>query len=154
VGILPDPSWGGPGRDGGGPGGEPRLESPQEERLQRERILFVCTGNIDRSRTAEDLYGEDPRYEVRSAGTAPFATTPVSRDLLLWADRIFVMCEKEDRHQTLLKLRFPEINRPVVDLDVEDRWYRGDPELVRRILKKLAPYLGPPRKPDPTPSPE
>jgi len=36
----------------------------------RERILFVCTANIDRSRTAEDMYREDARYEVRSASAS------------------------------------------------------------------------------------
>ena len=113
----------------------------------REHILFICTANIDRSRTAEDLYEADERYEVRSAGTAPFATVPVTRDLMLWADRVFVMCEKEDRHQTLLKLRFPGVDRPVVDLNVEDRWRRGHPELVARLLKKLKPHLGVPGKP-------
>ena len=81
---------------------------------------------------------------MRSAGTAPFAHLPVDRELLRWADRIFVMCEREDSHQTLLRLRFPDVHRPVVDLDVEDRWRRGHPELVRRILKALRPHLGPP----------
>ncbi len=112
----------------------------------REHILFVCTANVDRSRTAEDLYAEDPRYEVRSAGTAPFATTPLTRELMEWADRVFVMCEREDRHQTQIKLRFPGTDRPVIDLDVEDRWRRGDPELVRRVLRSLRPYLGAPQK--------
>ena len=116
--------------------------------LARERILFVCTANVDRSRTAEDLYREDPRYEVRSAGTAPFATRPLSRELLVWADRVFVMCEKEDKHRTLIKVRFPDSDRPVVDLDVEDRWPRGHPELIRRVLKSLKPHLGAPRKAD------
>jgi predicted protein tyrosine phosphatase len=110
----------------------------------RERILFVCTANVDRSRTAEDLYRGDERYEVQSAGTAPFATRPLDRELLLWADRIFVMCEREDRHQTLIKLRFPDVQREIIDLDVEDRWVRGDPELVRRLIKKLTPHLGRP----------
>ena len=100
---------------------------------------------MDRSRTAEDLYRHDPRYEVLSAGTAAFASTPVTRDLLLWADRVFVMCEREDRHQTLLKMRFPEVARPLVDLDIEDRWRRGHPELVRRLLRKLVPHLGEPQ---------
>jgi protein-tyrosine phosphatase len=113
--------------------------------VHRERILFVCTANVDRSRTAEDLYRGDPRYEVLSAGVASFATKPVTRDLLLWADRVFVMSEREDRHRTLIKLRFPEIDRPIVDLEVEDRWGRGDPELVRRLLRKLAPHLGRPQ---------
>src|SRR5207245_3140135 len=86
--------------------------------VARERILFVCTANVDRSRTAEDLYRDDPRYEVRSAGTAPFATTPLTRELLQWADRVFVMCERHDRHHTQIKLRFPDVDRPVIDLDV------------------------------------
>ena len=102
---------------------------------------------MDRSRTAEDLYREDPRYDVLSAGLAPFATNPVTRELMQWADRVFVMCEREERHRTMLKLRFPDVDRPVVDLDIEDRWHRGDPELVRRMLKRLGPHLGSPRKP-------
>jgi predicted protein tyrosine phosphatase len=112
---------------------------------RRERILFVCTGNVDRSRTAEELFGVDPRYEVRSAGTAPFAVTPLTRELLLWADRIFVMCERGDSHGSLIKMRFPDVKRPIVDLDIEDRWPRGDPELVKRILKRTARHLGAPR---------
>jgi predicted protein tyrosine phosphatase len=113
--------------------------------------LFVCTANVDRSRTAEDLYAADPRYEVRSAGTAPFATVPLTRELLLWADRVFVMSEREDRHETLIKIRFPEIDRPVTDLDIEDRWPRGHPDLVRQVLKKLAPHIGAPREATPGP---
>ena len=111
----------------------------------REHILFVCTANVDRSRTAEDLYRDDPRYDVRSAGTAPFAKTPLTRELMDWAQRVFVMCEREDRHHTQIKMRFPAADRPVVDLDVEDRWPRGHPELVRRVLRALRPHLGAPQ---------
>lgn len=114
--------------------------------MGRQRILFVCTANIDRSRTAEDLYRADPRYEVLSAGTAAFAQIPVTREMLLWADRVFVMSEREDRHRTLLSQKFPGVERPVVDLDVEDRWRRGDPELVSRLLRGLVPHLGPPQR--------
>lgn len=121
------------------------IELRHEGRLRPQRILFICTGNVDRSRTAEDLYRDDPRYEVRSAGTAQFAATPITRDLLIWADRVFVMCEREDRHRTLLKLRFPDVNASPVDLDVEDRWRRGDPDLIKRLLKKLTPHLGAPQ---------
>ncbi len=110
-----------------------------------ERILFVCTANVDRSRTAEDLYKDDDRYEVRSAGVAPFATVPLTRDLLLWADRVFVMNEQEDQHRTLIRIRFPDVDRPIVDLDIEDRWRRGDTELVGLLLRRLKSYLGPPR---------
>ena len=115
------------------------------ETLAPERILFVCTANLDRSPTAEQLYACDPRYEVRSAGTALFAAQSLSRELLLWADRVFVMNERHDQHRTLLRVRFPDVQRPVVDLDVEDRWRRGHPELVHLLLSRLAPHLGQPR---------
>jgi predicted protein tyrosine phosphatase len=117
--------------------------------IGREHILFVCTANRDRSPTAEELYRDDPRYEVRSAGTAPFATTPIDAELLRWADRVFVMCEREDQHQTLIRLRFPSVKCKIVDLDIEDRWPRGHPELVERLRKKLTSHLGEPRKPGP-----
>lgn len=112
---------------------------------RRERILFVCTANIDRSPTAEQLYAGDPRYQVLSAGTAPFATVPLSPQILAWADRIFVMCEREDRHRSQIEQRFPELKLNIVDLDVEDRWFRGDPALVRLLLERLAPHLGTPQ---------
>jgi predicted protein tyrosine phosphatase len=113
--------------------------------VRRVRILFVCTGNIDRSRTAEDLYRADPRYEVRSAGTASFAETPISRELLSWADRVFVMNERDDGHASQIRLRFPEVKTPLIDLDIQDRWRRSHPELVDLILRRLTPHLGPPQ---------
>jgi len=119
-----------------------------EHRVGRERILFVCTANVDRSRTAEDLYRGDPRYDVRSAGVAAYARVPITRELLLWADRVFVMNEAEDRHRTILRQRFPDLERPVVDLDVPDLWRRGDPELVELLVRGLRPYLGDPQKQD------
>lgn len=116
--------------------------------MQRECILFVCTANVDRSPTAAGLYEGDPRYEVHSAGTAPFATIPLTREMLRRADRVFVMNEREDHHRTLIKYRFPDVDRPLFDLDIEDRWRRGHPELVERLLKALKPHLGEPQPPE------
>ena len=127
---------------------------PLTRRLQsfyvarRERILFLCTANVDRSPTAEALYHGDPRYETRSAGLAPFARFPVTRDLLGWADRVFVMDERREGHRTLLKVRFPDVDCTVIDLDVEDLWRRGHPELVKLLKRRLKPHLGAPREGD------
>jgi predicted protein tyrosine phosphatase len=107
--------------------------------------LFICTANVDRSKTAEDLYRDDERYEVRSRGVAPFATRELTRDDLDWAHRVFVMDEKEDQHKTLIQMRFGKVHRPIVDLEIEDLWRRGDPELQRLLLRKLRKYLGTPR---------
>ena len=116
----------------------------EETATARERILFVCTANRDRSPTAEELYSKDGRYKVRSAGVARFADVPLTRDMLLWADRVFVLNESEDRHRTQIRMRFPDVDRPIIDLDVEDRWRRGHPELVELLLRRLRPHLGPP----------
>ena len=59
------------------------------------------------------------------------------------------MNEREDRHRTAIKMRFPGLDRDIIDLDVADRWPRGDPELVALLEKKLEPHLGVPQ-PDPS----
>jgi predicted protein tyrosine phosphatase len=111
----------------------------------RPHILFVCTANIDRSKTAEDLYESDPRFEVKSCGVAPFAEVMVTRDLLDWADHVFVMNETEDHHVTAIRRRFPSLAKIVIDLDIEDRWKRGHPELIKLILSRLEPHIGRPQ---------
>jgi predicted protein tyrosine phosphatase len=61
------------------------------------KILFVCSANRSRSRTAERIYANHPGLEVKSAGVDCLeAPTPVSKELLQWADVILCM---EKRHQ-------------------------------------------------------
>jgi predicted protein tyrosine phosphatase len=112
----------------------------------RQRLLFVCTANIDRSRTAQDLYEHDPRFEVKSCGVAPFAQVVVTRDLLDWADYVFVMNETEDHHLTAIKRRFPGLSKEIINLEIEDRWKRGHPELARLIVSRLEPHIGKPQE--------
>jgi predicted protein tyrosine phosphatase len=123
----------------------PRTIGLEEEATARERILFICTANIDRSKTAEDLYADDERYEVRSRGVAQFATTELTRDDLDWAERVFVMDEKGDQHKTLIQVRFGKLNKPIIDLKIEDSWHRGAPKLKNLLQRRLKKYLGPPR---------
>jgi predicted protein tyrosine phosphatase len=63
---------------------------------QRLRILFVCAMNKQRSVTAEQLYRNDARLEVRSAGVRSDANRRVSEDDLRWADIVFAM-EREHK---------------------------------------------------------
>jgi predicted protein tyrosine phosphatase len=71
----------------------------------KKRVLFVCTANQQRSPTAEQMYKDDPRFEVRSAGTSRLARTSVSAELLEWAEEVVVM---EDRHAQEIRASFPE----------------------------------------------
>jgi len=61
-----------------------------------KRVLFVCGRDRSRSPTAESVYGDCPDVETASAGTSPDADTPLSAELVEWADIIFVM-EKTHR---------------------------------------------------------
>jgi len=56
-----------------------------------KRVLFVCGRNRSRSPTAESIFADYPGVETASAGTSPDADTPMSSDLIEWADIIFVM---------------------------------------------------------------
>jgi len=64
--------------------------------LRKRKILFVCGQNVDRSPTAEDLFKKAENLEVKSAGVSYGATVPLTRELVKWADEIYVM---EFNHQ-------------------------------------------------------
>ena len=66
-------------------------------------MLFVCSQNRLRSPTAEHVFASWPGIEVASAGLNHHADTPVSPDILQWADLIFVM---EKAHRNRLSRRF------------------------------------------------
>ena len=115
----------------------------------RERILFVCTANVDRSPTAEFLYLGDPRYEVHSAGTAPFATNPVTREMLQLGEPGV----RDERargppphpDQDALSRRGP---RPSSTWTSRTAGGGAHPELVNRLLQALKPHLGEPVPPE------
>jgi protein-tyrosine phosphatase len=103
------------------------------------KLLFLCSRNQWRSRTAETIFRDDPRLEVRSAGTAPSARIRVSRRLIDWADLIFVM---ERRHLDHLHQRFGREALPeVIILDIPDDYRYMDPELVAELRLSVASYL-------------
>ncbi len=102
-------------------------------------MLFVCSGNIDRSPTAEALLKGKEGFEVKSAGTWPFAPTVISKGLIDWADIIFVM--EEQHRQALLRID-PRADAKIVVLGIDDHYLKGDPELLEILRQKLSEYLG------------
>ena len=83
-------------------------------------VLFVCSANLDRSPTAEALFQDAPGIETASAGTNNDAVTPLSEELILWADLIIVM---ERAHRDKIRKRFRSSLKAqrVVCLDIPDR---------------------------------
>lgn len=103
-----------------------------------ERILFVCTANIDRSATAEDLLRGDDSFEVLSAGTWLHARRKISRELLDWADKIFVM---EEHHKDAVLDLKPDAENKIILLDIPDAYPKSHPELVKTLKAKLSKHL-------------
>jgi len=108
-----------------------------EERAGVLKILFVCTGNVDRSRTAEEMFKDINGYEVRSAGTSIAANVCLSRELVDWAEIIFVM---ENKHEKAVLKLDSEAWEKVECLEVPDKFYYNQPELRRLLIEKLRPY--------------
>src|SRR3569832_1261554 len=106
-----------------------------------KHVLFVCGRNRSRSPTAEAVFGDHPDIEVASAGTSPDADTPMSTELIEWADIIFVM---EKSHRQKLSARFRSLlrNSRVVCLDIPDKYAFMDPELVRILTARVTPFFG------------
>jgi len=103
-----------------------------------KKILFVCTGNMDRSPTAEDLLEGREEFEAMSAGTSMYARRRNSESLLGWADQIFVM---EIEHEAAILHLMPDVEKKIIVLDLPNNCLRNDPELVRMLKAKLSKHL-------------
>ncbi len=102
--------------------------------------MFVCGRNQWRSPTAERLYRDDPRLEVRSAGVSAAAKRRVSRKDLLWADLVLVM-EREQRSRLREQFREEVELPPIESMDIPDEFAFMDPELVRLLREGVGAQL-------------
>lgn len=99
-------------------------------------MLFVCTANMQRSPTAETMYRNDPRFQVKSAGTHALANRQVSRELVRWADLIVVM---EERHARDIESAFRDdlSSTPVIVLGIPDVYGYMEQALQREIRSRF-----------------
>lgn len=105
----------------------------------RLKILFVCAMNKKRSATAEQLYRNDARLEVRSAGVRAEAKRRVNESDLIWADIVFVM---ERTHKRWLATQFPELDLPRIEvLDIPDDYEFMDAALQEMLRMTLDPEI-------------
>ncbi|MBU0957191.1 MAG: protein tyrosine phosphatase, partial [Nanoarchaeota archaeon] len=85
------------------------------------------------------LFKDSNKVEAKSAGLAPYAEKKLTKQSIEWADKIFVM---EHEHKIMLFKMFPDINKEVVVLNINNDYSRGDKELVEVLRRKLGDYLG------------
>ena len=105
-----------------------------------KRVLFICSRNRLRSPTAEQVFADYPGIEVSSAGLDNDADTPVTSEVLQWAELIFVM---ERKHRSRLQLRFrSDLNgKRVICLGIPDKYRFMQLELVELLKEKVLPHL-------------
>lgn len=115
--------------------------------MEKTKLLFVCSSNLDRSPLAESLFANSQKYEAKSCGIYPHANAVISKKAILWADLIFCM---EEAHREHIVKNFPDEsrNKKVVVLGIptfgsgNHIYSRNDPELLYVMKEKLGKLLG------------
>jgi predicted protein tyrosine phosphatase len=105
-----------------------------------KNLLFVCKFNQMRSRTAESIYSDDSRYTVKSAGISKKAMVRLTTDLLIWADIVFVM---ENKQRDIIIASYPteSLSKEIISLDIIDTYCYMEAQLVELIKSKVNSFL-------------
>ena len=102
-------------------------------------ILFICSANKDRSRSAEDYFREKhPQHSFDSAGTNEkicfqLGTSFLNVEQLAWADVIFVM---EKKHKEFA-LNLAKSKKKIQILGIADRYAYYQKELLEILDQKV-----------------
>lgn len=103
-------------------------------------LLFVCSQNRLRSPTAEAVFASYANVTTASAGISSGADNPVTPELILWSDVIFVM---EHVHKRKLSAKHSKHlrNKRVVVLGIPDNYEYMEPDLVLLLTQKVVRHL-------------
>lgn len=104
-------------------------------------ILFICSANYQRSKTAEDYFNKEyGLHEFKSAGTnhkecKKRETTPLSNELMIWADKVFVM---EKHHENVINEYSKGTYQNKINvLNIPDVYQYNQPELIDLLKRKV-----------------
>jgi predicted protein tyrosine phosphatase len=104
--------------------------------VKKLKLLFVCTINRMRSATAQKIFENDNRFEVKSAGTDKSAASVLTTELMEWADAIVVM---EKHHRNFIRSKYSDYydTKKIVCLYIPDEYDYMQPELVALLRDKM-----------------
>jgi predicted protein tyrosine phosphatase len=103
--------------------------------VTRPNILVICGRNKRRSRTAEHIFKNDSRFNVRSAGLSPQSNRKIYENDLHWADLVLVM--EADQKAKIRKVN-QYLELPSIEvLDIADDYEFMDDELVEALTVKM-----------------
>ncbi len=103
--------------------------------IDKPKILVVCGRNKRRSRTAEYIFKNDSRFNIRSAGLSSKSDVQINEKLISWADLIFVM---DNGQRGRIQNQFRSLNIPsIYSLDIPDEYEYLDEELIALLKTRI-----------------
>ncbi len=101
----------------------------------RPNILVVCGKNKKRSRTAEFIFKNDNRFNIRSVGLSPKSERKISEKDLTRADLVLVM---ESDHKSKILDLYSHVQLPVIEvLNIADEYEFMNEELIVMLNEKI-----------------
>ncbi len=103
------------------------------------KILFICSANKDRSRTAADYFSSRyPQHQFLSAGTnrklcQQEGTVPLEKEHLDWAELVFAM---EDKH-LIFAQNLSKTKLTITVLEIADEYTYYQNELIHILNEKV-----------------
>jgi len=102
---------------------------------ERPNILVVCGRNKKRSRTAEYIFKNDNRFNIRSAGLSPKSNRKISEKDLNWADLVLVM---ETGQRAKVRELFRHLELPDIEiLNIPDDYEFMNEELISILTERI-----------------
>lgn len=103
---------------------------------KKKKILFVCTVNKMRSLTAQEIFKDSEKYEVKSAGTDKSATQVINEELINWADTILVM---EKSHRNYIRNKFYNLykKKTITCMYIPDEYDYMSKDLISILKNKM-----------------
>ena len=103
-----------------------------QKHIPFSKILFVCNANLNRSPTFEKWYKQKhPHIEVKSCGIYFGYPHQLNKELLDWADNVYVMTLKMAKH---IHDRYQKEHYDKVEvIGIEDEFSPDQTELIELI---------------------
>ena len=103
--------------------------------MEKPNILVVCGRNKRRSRTAEYIFKNDSRFNIRSVGLSPKSERQIKERDVIWSDLIFVMEYNQSKRvsEAYRSLELPKIEV----LQIEDEYEYLNEELIEMLTERI-----------------
>lgn len=103
--------------------------------VNKLNILVVCGQNKIRSRTAEHLFKDDGRFNIRSVGLSSKSKRKINKKDIEWANLVLVM---ENKYKIRIIDIYEGIPLPkIFVLDIKDKYKYMDEELCKILETKI-----------------